>query len=466
MTKYFRPLVLVCFIALGACAPKTDIAVEQNSVLLPPQFSARGNERINEDWYLAFKDEQLNRLIENALDSNFSLLAARERLIQAAATARSVGADRAVSIDGQAFGSESWNWEKDSSNSTGRLLLGISASYEVDLWGRLGALEDAALYDLQGSHQDLQTAALSLSAQIANSWYQLANAASQLRLLEKQQELNTIGLELIQIRFNAGQVGIADLLQQQQLIESKSGEIALQKANHQVLLNQLAILSALSPGLVEQNYAPELINLPSLPDTGLPAELLTNRPDVQSSYLDLLAADRRLAAAIANKYPKLSLSADLETSGSSTGDLFNDWFSSLAANLAGPVIDGGQREAEVERSSAVAREKLNDYRQNIIEAVGEVEDALIQESEQKKYITSLQLQLELANQTLTNLKDRYKQGLEDYQRVLTALLSQQGLEQNLLNARQQLISYRIDLYRALGGNLTEITLDTPQATDK
>ena len=460
MVKYFTPLILLLCLTVAACAPKTDLAVDQNSVLLPPEFSARGNEAISEDWYLAFRDEQLNSLIAAALDANFSLQAARERLIQAAATARIVGADRAVSIDGQALGSESWDWEEDSSSSTGRLLLGISASYEVDLWGRLEALEDAALYDLQGSQQDLQTAALSLSAQIANSWYQLANTTSQLQLLEEQQELNTIGLELIRIRFNAGQVGIADLLQQRQLIESKSGEIALQKAARQTLLNQLAILSAVSPGLVEQDYAPELIDLPPLPDTGLPAELLTNRPDVQSSYLDLLAADRRVAAAIANKYPKLSLSADLETSGSSTGDLFNDWFSSLAANLVGPIIDGGQRDAEVDRTSSVAREKLNDYRQNILEAVGEVEDALIQESEQEKYITSLQLQLELANQTLVNLTDRYKQGVEDYQRVLTALLSQQGLEQNLLNARQQLISYRIDLYRALGGNLTEITIET------
>ena len=114
----------------------------------------------------------------------------------------------------------------------------------------------------------------------------------------------------------------------------------------------------------------------------------------------------------------------------------------------------------------MAREKLSDYRQSIIEAVGEVEDALIQESEQTKFIYSLELQLELANKTLANLRDRYKQGLEDYQRVLTALLSQQGLEQNLLNARQQLISYRIDLYRALGGNMQEIAPTNPQVTKK
>ena len=95
--------------------------------------------------------------------------------------------------------------------------------------------------------------------------------------------------------------------------------------------------------------------------------------------------------------------------------------------------------------SASAREKLNLYSQDVLTAVGEVEDALTQEEEQKNYLLSLEIQLGLASETLTTVRERYKQGLVDYQRVLTALLSHQNLERNLLTARRQLIAYRIDL---------------------
>lgn len=466
MTHYSRILSFLVVLALCGCAPKTDIPVDRTPVSLPSRFSQQGAQFLEEQWWYELDDPPLHDLIDNALKSNFTLLAARERLIQAQAVARQAGADRAPTLDGQARVGENWTRRNGSTGSEGSLLLGLAADYEIDLWGRLQAKEDAALLDAEAKREDLQTAALSLVAQIANTWYQLADSNSQLNLLRQQQEINRIGLELIQLRFNSGQVGIADLLQQKQLIESKNGEMAKQQSTGQVLEHQLAILTGTAPGLFTLYGNPELITLPTLPSTGIPAELLTKRPDIRSSYLDLLAADRRVAAAIANQYPKLSIAADLTTSGSSTGDLFDNWLASLAANLVGPILDGGQRKAEVDRVSASAREKLNSYSQDILTAVGEVEDTLIQEEEQKNYITSLKIQLELASQTLKNLRDRYKQGLEDYQRVLSALLSHQGLERNLLTASRQHIAYRIDLYRALGGAVIFTPEPSPTTTDK
>jgi outer membrane protein TolC len=167
---------------------------------------------------------------------------------------------------------------------------------------------------------------------------------------------------------------------------------------------------------------------------------------VKSGYLEVLAADRRVAAAIADRYPRLSISADINTSGSAE-DLFSNWFFSLAANLVGPIIDGGSRRAEVDRTTAVARESIYSF--------GEVEDALKQEREQQKLLASLAIQLDLATKTVDNVRNRYKQGAENYQRVLTALLSQQTLQRDVLRARQQLVSFRISLYRALGGPIPE-----------
>ncbi len=439
---------------LSSCTPKTGLVFDSPPVAIPDEFSKNGEQANSPMWWRSLPDPDLISLIEEALGNNLSLHVARQRLKQAEALAKQAGAVLTPQLDVQAGGSESRSRINDSETSSSNLFLGLAATYEVDLWGRLQSVSDAALFDIESSSFELQTAALSIAAQVATTWYQLAESYNQLELLKQQQEVNIIGLQLIRLRFNAGQVGIADVLQQQQLIESKSGEQAQQRARTGQLENQLAILAGISPGLLEVPIKAELIKLPPLPQTGIPVELLDNRPDIQSAYADVLAADRRVAAAIAERYPRLSISADLNTSGTAS-DLFDNWFLSLAANLVGPLIDGGLREAEVERTSAVARERFYSYGQSILEAIAEVEDALVAEEEQKKLIASLGIQLELATKTLLNVRDRYKLGAEDYQRVLTALLSQQSLQRNLLQARQQLIEFRIGLYRALGGRVPD-----------
>lgn len=435
---------------LYGCAPTTHINVSSNPVPIAENFSLSGQQSLSPSWWHDIDDPGLQALIEQALTNNLDLLGSRERLKQAQALAIKAGAALSPTLTGRTTGSESRTRKSNSTSSSSNLLLGLAASYEIDLWGRLQALEDSAVYDLQSSEKDLQTAALSIAAQIATTWYELATGYSQIELLKQQQAVNRVGLDLIQLRFNAGQVSIADVLQQKQLIESKSGEQARQRATIQLLIHQLAILTGHSPGNFTLTEKPQLIELPPLPDTGLPLDLLSNRPDIKSSYLSLLSADRKVAAAIADRYPKLSLSGDLNTSGSAS-DLFSNWFASLGANLVGPLLDGGSRKAEAERTTASAQEKFYTYGQTVIEAIGEVEDALVREKEQKALIASLEVQLDLATKTTGNVRDRYKLGIENYQRVLTALLSQQSLQRNLLSSRQQLISYRISLYRALGG---------------
>lgn len=447
-------LLLGVVLAMLGCTPTTGLVPDQPQLQLPLSYSRPGGNQLSDQWWRELPDEPLQRLIDQALTGNLSIKIAGERLRQAEAVARQARAQQSPTLDAQLRGTETRSRRNDAESSTSNLLLGIAAGYEVDLWGRLQAREDAAQFEVGGARDDLQTAALSLAAQLATTWYQLAESSSQLELLKQQQEVNTLGLELIRLRFNAGQVGAADVLQQQQLIESKSGEMARQRAISAQLTHQLAILAGIAPGLFTVPEKPQLIDLPPLPATGVPLDLLNSRPDIRSAFSDVLAADRRVAAAIAEKYPRLSISGDLSTSGTA-GQLFDNWLASIAGNLLTPLLDGGSRQAEVDRTSAVTRERLLVYNQAILTAIGEVEDALVQEEEQKKLIESLSAQLELATSTIGNVRDRYKLGAIDYQRVLTALLSQQSLQRSILTARQQLISNRIALYRALGGQVPD-----------
>ncbi len=442
---------------ISSCAKIPSLSPDTTPVELPANFSEMGEQQIQHFWWYEFGDVSLHALIDKALADNQSLKVYGERLAQAEALARKTGAELYPSIDFEGSVKKSRSQNAGVTSTSTSLLLGIAASYEIDLWGRLTADKDAAFFDARASAEDLQAASLSIAAQLANIWYQLAASFSQQELLVQQLEVNKVGLELVKLRFGAGQIEIADLLQQKQLIESKNGALAQQRAITSLLENQIAILVGVSPGLFTLPAMPKLIDLPPLPATGVPLDLLTNRPDIRSKYLELFAADKRVAVAVADRYPRLSLSAKLNTSGTSIRDLFDNWLASIAANILSPLFDGGSIQAEVERTEAVAREKLYAYGESLLMAMSEVENALVQEKEQLLLIKSLEIQLDLATKTVQSLKDRYKQGSADYQRILSALLSQQSLQSSLVTGRQQLIGYRIDLYRSLGGQIPVLT---------
>ncbi len=403
-----------------------------------------------EKWWLSFNDPDLHTLIDISLEENFTLLAAWQRLRQAEAIAKKAGATGYpdITYSGFASGVE----QKNNGTRSGKesYYAGLVASYELDVWGRLKSTRDAARLEVEASSFDVQTAAMTLTAQVGTTWYNLVEKMSQLELSQRQLDTNRKGLEIITVQVRTGKVGYADMLQQQQLIETKFGEQVVLKGQVEVLENQLAALLGKTKTAVTLPENIEFVELSPIPKTGLPAELLQKRPDVKRAYKKILAADKRVAAAIADKYPRLSISARLESSATSSGDLFGNWLASLAANLVGPLFDGGLRQAEVERLQAVAQEKVYLYSQEVLDAYSEVENALTQEKQQVAYIASLKRQLDLSSQAMARLRDKYIQGVVEYQRVLSALSSLQGIEKSLLTAQRKLFVHRIDLCRALG----------------
>lgn len=163
------------------------------------------------------------------------------------------------------------------------------------------------------------------------------------------------------------------------------------------------------------------------------------------------AADADLAAAITERFPRIDLTGFLGTSATRGSNLFDNWLASAAGSLIGPVIDGGERRAEIRRQRAVREELLANYGQAVLEALREVEDGLVLERQQTARIGELRKQLELAERSYSHLLVEYFNGASDYIDVLTALTDRQRLERNLLTARRELIGARIGLYRALAG---------------
>jgi len=303
---------------------------------------------------------------------------------------------------------------------------------------------------------------MTLSAGVAEAWFSFIEEGLQLALLDQQQETGRTFLELTLLRFSTGLSSALDVYQQRQQLASTQAQIPLARGRREVLRHQLAVLLG-EPSLPARFRDPgRLADLPPFPALGLPAELLKQRPDVRRAQLSLAAADYRVAAAVADRFPAVRIGGETGFESSDfaeIGSIFQNWIWSVMANLTWPVFDGGRRKAEVDRNRAVVRERVDAYGQVVLQAIQEVEDALAQERMQAAFLRELADQVELARATLREARMRYVNGLSDYLPVLAALQSLQELERNLLTARRNLLTYRVQLYRAMGGAWPEVLTD-------
>lgn len=425
---------------------------------MPVEFSEPGEASPTAMWWTAFEDEGLNAAVERAMSDSLTLAATWDRLSQAQAIARREGAPLLPQVNGELSAGRSRTERGGEVDYASSFLAGLAVSYEVDLWGRVRAGHDAAAYDVATREQDVQAAAMTLAASVATTWYQLAEARGQVTIIDQQIELNQQVLELVTERFRQGQVQAADVLRQRQLLEQTQGLRSQSRRRVLVLEHQLAVLLGQPPKADLNLPEADLADLPVLPQTGVPAALMQRRPDVRSAYFAVLSQDRSLAQSIAARFPRISLSARLQTSGADVRDLFDDWLASLAANLVHPLFDAGELEAEEDLSRAQLSESLRDYRQSILVALREVEDALASERYQSEYLASLKQQLDTSDAVIERTRASYLSGQLDYVRVLDALTSRQGLERTYLTAQRERIEYRIQLYRSLAG---DVPLDRP-----
>ena len=338
--------------------------------------------------------------------------------------------------------------------------LGLAASYEVDLWGKIASQRQAAVRDVLASREDLETTAMTVAAEVTIRWLNLQEQKALLVLLAEQLETNRTYLDLVELRFRKSMVSALDVYQQRQAVAQIQTRIPLIKARTDVLEHQLAVLLGRPPGSVVDPGLYDLADVPALPAVGLPADLLAARPDIRAAMARLQSADYSVAVAKADRLPELRLTGQASYSAGELDLLFDDWLANLAAGLTAPLFDGHRRKAEVRRQQAIVAERLANYRLVVYTAIEEVDDALVNERRQREYIVALQQQLDAASSALREASQRYQKGLNDYLPVLSALQTVQQLTQNVITARRELLVYRVNLYRALGGSWTS-TLSAP-----
>lgn len=449
----------VILVLMVSCSPFKPRTRQSPAGELPPTFSMYTAESDPaKRWWEEFNDPDLNALIIEMLSDNLTLKQAWARLNQVRALAVQAGAALYPDLTGtagasytrQRSGNGSWKTVSDDN-----YFLGGVSSYELDLWGRVRSGRKSALLEASAAREDVNAAAMTLAAEVSKRWVNIIAQRMQKRLLEHQLQTNLTFLELIELRFHMAMVSVLDVYQQKQVVEDIRAEIPLVEAQEQLLRHEMALLLGKLPRTFLNISREELPKPIEIPATGLPADLLSARPDLRAAGMRLWASDWQVAAARADRLPAISLTAQARYGEADADVLFDNWLLSLAGNLTAPIFDGKRRAAEVDRSLAVVDEKVSAYRQTVLTAIKEVEDALVNESKQREHINGLEKVTATARKALKEAGNRYRKGLTDYLPVLTQLLKVQALERNLIQQHANLLGARISLYRALGGTWTE-----------
>jgi NodT family efflux transporter outer membrane factor (OMF) lipoprotein len=413
--------------------------------------SAAGTPAAAPDWQAFFGDARLRELIGIALRNNRDLRVAVLNIEQARAQYDIRSADRFPTVNATATGSRT----ADADGGTNRAYaagLAVTA-WEIDLFGRVASLSEAALAQYLGTEEGRKAAQVSLVATVATTWLSLVADDELLALTRQTLSTRAESLRLTRLRFENGAASELDFRQSQSLFEGARVALAQQQRQRAQDLNALALLLG-EP--VQANLQPAAtlasLALPDLP-AGTPSEVLARRPDVRQAEQQLIAANANIGAARAAFFPRITLTAGIGTASGELTDLFKggSWGWTAAPQLLLPIFDAGRNTAGL-RSANVSREiALAQYEKAIQSAFREVSDALAGRATLGEQIQAQGSVAEAEAVRFRLSQLRYDNGVSSYLDLLDAQRSLFAAQQALIQTRLAQLQNQVLLYRALGG---------------
>lgn len=462
---------------IAGCASPPEIETPELDIDVPSQWTSMHTEAGDVDlqWWMDFNDADLDQMVRHVLENNYNLKAAAARLNQAVAQAEITGADLKPTADlgfnasrrrqnyiGLPFGGGGVS--SSLSTSYG---VSLDLAWELDLWGRLRSGAAAALADVQASQADLYGACLSMAGQTVKAWLSVAEATQQIELAEATIASYRQSLRQVRSRFESGLKSSLDVRLALANVEDAKATLVERKQTLDHAVRQLEILMGGYPAFALK--IPE--QLPPLPDdipAGLPATLVSRRPDLAAAERRLAASKARLDVAEASLYPRISLTASGGTTSDALDDLLDGDFRvwAIAGNLTQPIFQGNRLRAGVDKADAGVEEVLATYTGTVLSAYAEVEIALAGETylaERLDHIAEAVVQAEAAT---ILAEDRYRSGLEDYVTVLSSQRTELNQKSRLLQVRRLRLENRVDLYLALGGGFDMSFIKEPARSDE
>jgi NodT family efflux transporter outer membrane factor (OMF) lipoprotein len=465
-----------------------DLATPDRFQELPPMTDAAASRPLPDQadlsqWWRQFHDPELERLVAIALRSNLTLKSAasrieaarRQEIIAGAAGlpgATATGAAAALHSNSNPLAALSGGGANGQNNGSGMgsgassggtdlhlYAAGFDATWEIDLFGGVRRGVEAARANSDAALWELRDAEVSLTGEVANDYLTLRAAQARIAIVQTELARQNETLGIVQARAQTGFVTDLDVNQQSAQVAATKAQLPPLQAQTRAMIHALGVLLGDGPDA----YAGELETmgaLPGVPATlpvGLPSDLLRRRPDVRDAERKLAAATAQVGVAVAQLYPKFDLLGAANFSSSAAGDLLSSRnFSALGAGIVmWPIFDAGKAHANIRIRENQMDQAYLAYRQAVLKALQDAEDALARYTSEQDRLASLQQSQTAADSSFTIARQQYVSGLVTYLNVLTAETQLLDINDEAEQSRQALAQDLVSLYKALGGGWSD-----------
>ncbi len=461
LTKLASALILSS--SLVGCAALVKSPYEQPNIATPSSFqnSKIVSKQIHADayadqWWTLFNDVQLNQLVDKVLAANSDLAVAGINLQQARIQAKQSQSQQGIRVgDAGASAKHRFSLDGDGDSSNGISLSYPGLSYELDLFGKLANQTQASRWEALASEQDLQATAQSLIATTAQLYWQLGYLNERLSVANQNLASTQKTYELVQTQYRAGAVSGLDLTSAEQAVQSQKASLSQIEQQKVEARTALAVLLNLT---VQQLNINEPAKLPQskLPEisSGLPAELLSRRPDLKATELRLRKALANKDANKAKYYPSISLTGSFTTGGSSTSltQVLSNPAAILGAGLSLPFLQWNDMKRDLKVNELEYEKSIIQYRQTMYKAFADVENALSARNELDKQVSLQERNVQLAEKTEHLTQVRYNNGAIALKNLLDAQKTAREARLNLVSTKQSQYNAYVTLMQALGGS--------------
>lgn len=443
-------------VSLHACASLPESVTERSASValgIPDKFQSRvTNLSSVEDRPIVaglldlFDDPSLDALVDHTMAHNIDLKLAASRLEQAGFELGAGQADSKPRLSLSTTVSRARGTSRDTVNT---LSPSLDVSWELDVWGKLAAREASLAALLESRAEDLTATRDSIIAQAMKQWFEVAGTQAQVRLQEQRIENLERLVTANRVRYQVGLAGYEDLVAVERDIARLRGELIANQLVHSQALRTLQVLTGTYPGGGDvQAHLPELRGAPP---AGLPAQVMTNRPDLRAAWQNVVAADKRVTVAHKEQFPSLQLTGSMgRQSNSFAGLLDGETIWSIAAAMTAPIFDAGKLEANLGAEHTKAEQAWLEYLNAVLRAFQEVENGLDHEAQLADQEASQRLAVAKAEQTAAVFGSRYRSGLISVLEYLSVQNTVFDMRASLLTTQQERLKNRVALALSLG----------------
>ena len=453
-------IFLVLAVLLSACTLGPDY---RRPVVNPPSLwrfdEKEAQEVANTEWWEQFGDPVLNELIRSALLENKDIRIAVARVqefmgrygVTKAALYPQVGASGIGARKGiTQYTNPPWASTADNPYSDYQAFL--SASWEIDIWGRIRRATEAARAELLSSEEGRRAVVLTVATAVATAYTDLRDLDKQLEIAERTAKSRGESFNLFKLRFGRGLISELELRQVESEYQSALATIPLLQKLIAQQENALSVLLGRNPGPIQRGRSLEELALPAVP-SGLPSQLLERRPDIRQAEQNLVAANARIGAAKALYFPVISLTGVFGVESTDLSRLFTgparNW--SYSVPISAPVFTAGGIAGQVRAAEAVRQQALFRYQQAVQTAFREVEDSLVDQGKSREQLGIQKRQVEALRSYAALARLRYENGYTSFLEVLDAERGLFSAELTYTQTKGVLFRALVNLYKSMGG---------------